>query len=177
VAVPVVTTVLLTGMSGTGKSTVLAELGARGHRVVDLDDDGWSVEVPTGDGEALELLWREDRVAELLRPGPDAPHVVAGCASNQGVFYDRFAAVVLLSAPVDVLRDRLATRRTNDFGKDQHELERILGDLAVVEPLLRVTSTLEIDTTAPPAQVADVVEAVLTAAAGQICEPAPPPAP
>jgi hypothetical protein len=171
VAVPVVTTVLLTGMSGTGKSTVLAELGARGYRVVDLDDDGWSVEVPTGDGEALEQLWREDRVAELLRPGADAPHVVAGCASNQGVFYDRFAAVVLLSTPVDHLRDRLATRRTNDFGKNPGELERILGDLGEVEPLLRATSTTEIDSTAPVSDVADAVEAVLSAAAGQICEP------
>jgi hypothetical protein len=98
---------------------------------------------------------------------------VAGCASNQGVFYDRFAAVVLLSTPVDVLRDRLATRRTNDFGRNPGELERILRDLGEVEPLLRATSTTEIDSTAPVSDVADAVEAVLTAAAGQICEPGP----
>lgn len=169
-------TVLLTGMSGTGKSSVLAELGSRGYRVVDLDDDGWSVEVPTVDGEALEQLWREGRVAELLRPGPDAPHVVAGCASNQGLFYDRFSAVVLLSAPVDVLRERLATRATNDFGKDPHDFERILGDLAEVEPLLRASSTVEIDTTAPVSDVADALEAVLAAAARQICATGPTPA-
>ena len=34
---------LVTGMSGTGKSTVLAELGRRGHRVVDTDAPGWIV--------------------------------------------------------------------------------------------------------------------------------------
>ena len=28
-------------MSGTGKSSVLAELGRRGYRVVDTDDPGW----------------------------------------------------------------------------------------------------------------------------------------
>ena len=33
--------VLVTGMSGTGKSSALAELGRRGYRVVDTDDPGW----------------------------------------------------------------------------------------------------------------------------------------
>lgn len=34
--------VLLTGMSGTGKSTVIRELAARGYKAIDADDDGWS---------------------------------------------------------------------------------------------------------------------------------------
>jgi predicted ATPase len=32
--------VLLTGMSGTGKSTVIKELAARGYKAVDTDDHG-----------------------------------------------------------------------------------------------------------------------------------------
>jgi dephospho-CoA kinase len=39
------TRVLITGMSGTGKSTALAELARRGHRVVDADLSAWSIEV------------------------------------------------------------------------------------------------------------------------------------
>src|ERR687897_3236226 len=34
--------ILITGMSGTGKSTVVSELAARGHRAIDLDSDTWS---------------------------------------------------------------------------------------------------------------------------------------
>jgi dephospho-CoA kinase len=55
-----VATVLLTGISGTGKSTVLAELASRGPRVVDLDDEGWSHEVAAAEGTSVEQLWRED---------------------------------------------------------------------------------------------------------------------
>ena len=39
-----VTVVLVTGMSGTGKSTALVELARRGHRVVDTDYGGWTEE-------------------------------------------------------------------------------------------------------------------------------------
>ena len=82
---------------------------------------------------------------------------VAGCASNQGSFYDRFDAVVLLSVPRNVMLQRIATRSTNHFGKRAHEQQRILADLEAVEPLLRATSTVEIVTTIP---VTDVVDAV-----------------
>jgi broad-specificity NMP kinase len=154
-----VVAVLVTGMSGTGTSTVLAELARRGHRVVDTDDGGYSVETWSA-GEAWpEQLWREDRIEDLLaRHGADAPAeplFVAGCVANQGRFYPRFAAVVLLSAPVEVLLGRLATRTTKTFGKSPDERARILADLAAVEPLLRAGADVEIDTRAPVAEVAD----------------------
>lgn len=40
------TVVLLTGMSGTGKSTLLAEFARRGWETVDTDDEGWCVLPP-----------------------------------------------------------------------------------------------------------------------------------
>ena len=52
---------------------------------------------------------------------------VAGRASNQGSFYDRFDAVVLLSVPREVMLQRIATRSINPFGKDAHERQRILA--------------------------------------------------
>ena len=42
---------------------------------------------------------------------------VAGCAANQSKFYERFNGVVLLSAPADVIFDRVAGRATNPYGK------------------------------------------------------------
>ena len=146
--------VLVTGMSGTGKSTALDELGRRGFRVVDTDSPAWSEWIPAAD----EWLWREDRMAELLASTEADVLYVSGCMSNQGNFYDRFDAVVLLSAPLDVILERVANRTTNDYGKGIGELDLIRFHLETVEPLLRATSTHEIDASKP---LDDVVEALV----------------
>ena len=139
-------------MSGTGKSTALAELALRGFRVVDTDEPGWKEQ---RDGE---WVWREDRVAELLAAAGERALYVSGCVPNQGRFYDCFDAVVLLSAPASVILSRIATRTTNDFGKSPVERAHILADLESTEPRLRATCTHEIDTTRP---LDDVVEALI----------------
>lgn len=151
------TVVLVTGMSGTGKSSALAELARRGHEVVDTDYGDWVEERP-----GSERLWREDRIDELL-VHQDGVLFVAACVANQGKFYPRFDAIVLLSAPADVIVERVATRETNDFGKNDAERARILGDLAAVEPLLRRGATAEIDTQAPIAEVVDALEQIALA--------------
>ena len=147
-------------MSGTGKSTVLVELAKRGHRVVDTDYAGWCEDVTSPDGAGSERLWREDRMSALLAEDVGGPLIVSGCTSNQGKFYDRFDAVVLLRLPVDVLLQRVDSRVTNPYGKDPAERDRIMRHLDTVEPLLRVTSTVEIDATRPLQEVVDVVEAL-----------------
>ena len=163
------TAVLVTGMSGTGKSTALAELAHRGHSVVDTDQGAWSEGVPHPGGGS-EQLWREDRMDALLAEPADGTLFVSGCVANQGRFYSRFDAIVLLSVPEDVLLDRIASRRTNDFGKSDAERARILSDLHAVEPLLRTGATAEIDTRRPVEEVADLLESI----AGVPGAPTPP---
>ncbi len=145
--------VFVTGMSGTGKSSALVELERRGHRVVDTDYGGWIA-------DDAEPLWREDRIIQLLDEHTDGVLFLSGCVANQGTFYPRFDAVVLLSAPVEVILERVAVRETNDFGKTASERTRILSDLTAVEPLLRRGATAEIDTRAPLDEVVDELERI-----------------
>jgi dephospho-CoA kinase len=148
-----VAVVLVTGMAGTGKSSALAELAHRGHRVVDTDYGDW---IERG----AEPLWREDRIDQLLDEHENGVLFVSGCVANQGKFYPRFDAVVLLSAPAGVILERVAGRSTNVFGKTDSEREQILSDLAAVQPLLRLGATAEIDTRAPLAEVVDALERI-----------------
>jgi shikimate kinase len=145
--------VLVCGMSATGKSSVAAELVARGHRAVDVDQGHVVV---TADGRQL---WDEPLVEALLDE-PTELLFVLGLEENGVRFLPRFDAVVLLSAPVGVLTERLASRTTNSFGKHPAELARILDDVREVEPLLRRVATHEIDTTAPLDEVVREVERI-----------------
>ena len=78
---------------------------------------------------------------------------VGGCAPNMRQFYPEFEHIVLLSAPPHLLRERLATRTTNAYGKHPDELTRVLRQVQTVEPLLRRVASLEVDTSAPLVQV------------------------
>ena len=144
--------VLITGMSGTGKSTLLDELGRRGFPVVDTDVGGYIHRV--GD----EYLWRGPRIEELLsRTWPAGVVFVQGTVRNQVAFYPRFDHIVLLSAPQEVLLSRLQVRTDNPYGKTPAEVAEVLDNLRHVEPLLRAAASLEIVTTSPVDEIADAV--------------------
>ena len=142
---------MVTGMSGVGKSSVLDELRRRGLHTVDTDYDGW---------ELADGTWDEPRMERLLAGHRDV--VVSGTVENQRRFYDRFEHIVLLSAPLDVLLQRVADRTNNPYGKSAAEREDIARYLRTVEPLLRQGATAELDGRLPVADLADAVAKLVT---------------
>ena len=141
--------VLITGMSGTGKSTLVQELRRRGCAAYDADDDGFSE--PRADGR---WGWRADAVASLLAQAPDGDVLFfAGCSEEQAEM--PFDLRVVLTAPEDEIVRRLRTRTSNPYGRTPAQRRQVLADLATVEPLLRGSADLVLSTTAPVAEVAD----------------------
>ena len=134
--------VLLTGMSGTGKSSVVQELVGRGYKAVDTDDGFCDVQ-PDG-----RQRWREDAIQQLLATEDADVLFVAGCEENQGTFHPQFDHIVLLSAPLETMVERLQTRTNNPYGKTSLELSRFVEDVEIVEPLLREAADHEVRTTA-----------------------------
>jgi shikimate kinase len=149
-AYPALMRVLLTGMSGTGKSALVHELRRRGYAAYDADEDGFSE--PRAGGR---WGWRVELVAELLARSPDQLLFFAGCSDEQVEL--PFDYRVLLTAPRSVLVQRLCTRTNNAYGRDSVELSQVLADRTEVEPLLRRSADLVLATTTPPAHVADVL--------------------
>jgi shikimate kinase len=162
--------ILLTGLSGTGKSTLIAALAARGYKAIDADCDAFSRWAePTSDADVVGLpveagqdwVWREDRIQDLLSTEDSEVLFLGGCAENMGQFLPQFDHVVLLHAPADVLVERLRTRTTNAYGKRPDEVARVLGQMDTVEQLLRRAAGHEMDTSAPLEEVVATVLALV----------------
>ncbi len=152
--------VLLTGMSGVGKSTLTRQLAGRGYKAVDLDSPEWSEwvsvnfegdpalpESPAGHGR--DWVWREDRVQRLLDNEDARVLIVSGCAENMRRFLPRFDHVLLLATPDAVLVERLAARPSGSYGSRPEERERVLGLVRTVEPRLRRVASHVLDTGCP----------------------------
>ncbi len=119
--------------------------------MVETDDGGWTEWCERAGG----YVWREDRIRQLLGRDGGSTLFVSGTVSNRGRFYPRFEAVVLLTAPAEVLLRRIATRTTNDSGKTAQERDLVMRHIDEVEPLLRATCTHELDATQPVRAVVD----------------------
>src|SRR5690554_890183 len=104
------TTLFITGLSGVGKSSTLREMETRGYHTVDLDFD--YMKIVNG-----ERLIDEMMLQNLIDFHDNDKLIIAGTESNQGKFYDQFEAVILLTADLEVMLDRIEKRTNNPYGK------------------------------------------------------------
>ena len=138
---------------------MIEALAAGGYKAVDLDSDEYSQWTDVDLSSTLtpepgrDWVWREDRVQQLLSTEDTDILFVSGCAENMKLFRDQFDRVILLSAPPEVIRERLARRNNNSFGKKPEHLAQVLTLQQTVEPLLRKFAGHEIDTRVPVSSV------------------------
>ena len=163
--------ILITGLSGVGKSSVVAALNGAGHRAIDADDAPLSMWIgvePDDDtpGSPVELgrdwVWNPNKLNQLLADAGGGVLFVAGTSPNMGQFLSRFDRTILLTAPPEVMAERLRTRTNNPYGKREHEVQRAVDLIESVEPLLREVADVEIDTSRPlvtvVAEIIDIAE-------------------
>jgi dephospho-CoA kinase len=166
--------VLVTGISGSGKSAVCDELKRRGFDAHDTDSEGNAVWVRRATGEvnatpaappvrSPEWLaaheWRVvvDTVEALAERAGDQAVFLCGSTANEEEVWHLFSRVIYLSIDTETLRRRVASRTTNDFGKAEHELAAILAWHSAGEDAYRRFGAVIVDATRPLAQVVDDV--------------------
>ena len=155
--------VLITGMSGTGKSSVIQELARRDYRAFDLDTPEWShwIDADASDtltpAEGKDWVWQEDRVRRLLSTPQDGTLFISGCAENMGRLVLLIDRVILLSAPLETIMERLRTRSVGGYGSTAEERRKVSELISTIEPMLRKSAHHEIDTRRPVTATVDEI--------------------
>jgi shikimate kinase len=88
--------------------------------------------------------------------------VASGTVENQVHFHDRFEHVVLLSAPLEVLLQRLRDRTNSPYGTSSGQRAEVARFVQAIEPLLRRGATVELDGQRTVVKLADAVERLVS---------------
>ncbi len=132
----------VSGVCGTGKSTVAAELNRQGIRAIDQDSPEYSLcrwknngtkedsEFYYGAGkeflETNDYYCNIEKLKMLLNSDDDVLFV-CGVSANQDEYLNLFDKVFLLQCAPEIFSKRIDERTDNRFGKDIAEKEHILN--------------------------------------------------
>lgn len=108
---------LISGLPGTGKTSVCSELQARGYRAIDADSS-------FGHKRGADWLWDEGRIEEVLNDNVDDAIFICGSAGNRDKYMPMFSKVFILCVDDATLEYRLLHRTNNNFGKDADVVAR-----------------------------------------------------
>lgn len=104
-----------------------------------------------------------DKVRQLAAAAAARPIFLCGAVANEVAVWDLFAAVIALDIDTQTLKQRLATRTNNDFGKSDHELAQILAWHAECQAAYRRAGHRVVDAAKP---IDEVVRQVLSLTVG-----------
>lgn len=163
--------ILITGIAGTGKTTVLSELQKHGYVVIDLDATGictWK-NISTGDTteygpDGRDQKWINEhgwycnidtlkKLLSCIREDKDV--FVAGVSENMEEVAAEFDKVFFLDASDDEIKRRLLQRTNNHFGKKEDEQEAILSWRK--ELMSKVKNFTEVEANKTPTEIAETI--------------------
>lgn len=161
---------LITGVAGTGKSTLAKELRQRGYAAYDTEE-GFSYYVDKRTGERCvypknpspewyqshERVFDEKVLMNLFKRHGGQPLFIASITANQAKYYPQFDKIFLLTAPDDVITHRLGTRTNNYFGRHPLDLQRVIGRHQQFDDELKALGAIVIATTKPIQQVVEEI--------------------
>jgi len=167
--------VLITAVSGTGKSTVCKALRAMGYDAVDIESvDGLYelVNVKTGEvmpgnleqiSEDVDWNCNKLRLQKLVSSQALELTFYCGGMSNTFAVWDVFDLVIMLSISDEVTVKRLTTRQSGEFGSTNINRDWVLSWKHSFEKRLLNAGALSVNGEGAPQQVARRILSVVNA--------------
>ena len=159
--------IYITGVPGSGKSTVREELLSMGYRAYDGAEDnlagfydiqtdkrlgGWpSAEKRTPEWNKRHT-WKIPRETVQLLKNKHHDELVFLCAitrNDKSELWDLFDTTIALIIDEETLKYRLATRNNNDVGKTEHELNTLIERQKTAKEEYKALGAYIIDATQP----------------------------
>lgn len=159
---------LITGLGGSGKSTVHSILQQRGFNSYDTDNipglAGWK-DLKTGEGTEVDhtgfvdytkVAWDWDESVLITFLAQQQNVFLCGSASNQLPFHKHFDKVFILMLDPVTHRKHLLERESA-YGKDPRLMEQIIHDQPIFAKQALEMGAIAIDATVSPEQTVDEV--------------------
>jgi adenylate kinase family enzyme len=161
----------ITGVSGSGKSTVASALLARGYSAVDADGDPrlamWvdaqrnPVAVPVKSDGWMDRhwwVWNPRRMDGLIADAGPARLFVCGNAANENSLRDRFEKQILLVIDEQTMLSRLDDpSRDNDYGSSPAERAMLRNFRDDYQRRKLARGAIPIDATQPVDHIIDAI--------------------
>lgn len=163
--------IFITGISGTGKTTIYEELVKRDYYAISLDETDdlcyWvnretkerihgHVELNRDFTSKHQWICDIEYLKQLMSVDKELIFVL-GSASNQDEFLSMFDKVIVLQCKPEVFIERLNTRTNNDFGKHKTIQDHLLTWYEDFENKLIEGGAIAINTDRPINEVVDEV--------------------
>ncbi len=164
--------IFITGVSGSGKSTICEELNKRGYKAFDGDSGGLTVWQNKETGR--EIPWSEidntpewyalhswnisrNKIQELARQYPDQTIFIGANTANEDEIRDLFSKIIYLDVSEEMLKKRIHERTNNNYGKKPHELARTLNYRPRKKEKYEKIGAIMVDADQPLDDVVDIV--------------------
>ena len=169
--------ILITGIAGSGKSSVSKALNALGYQSYDIEDiDGLfkMIYKDTGrvatdfNNDNLEKVKRGDWICdkenlkEIIRKENADIAFYCGTASNVDDLISLFDKVIVLKTSPDVIKQRLSTRKPKDFGNTKEVQDWVLGWKDWLEDHIQSEGAVVIDANGSPEEISKKIIEITT---------------
>lgn len=164
--------IFVTGISGTGKTTIARVLERRGIRSISIDEvPGLCVWINKLDGKKVDYeavldqsfidshMWVCDveQLKRMLNEGNGS--VVFGHAENQSDFLYLFDKIILLQCTPSTFTKRIMERQDNDFGKNETAQKYLLSTYKDFEEKMLRKGAISVNAERP---LEEVVESIIS---------------